>query len=63
MGATESKEFHIAATIGVLACADSNELAGFWSDAHGYTTLGGAGRYVMLVDADGLQPKLLLAVI
>jgi hypothetical protein len=26
----------------------------------GYTTIGGAGSYVMLVDAEGIRPKLLL---
>jgi predicted enzyme related to lactoylglutathione lyase len=52
---------HTAATIGlVLDCANPNELAHFWSAALGYTTLGGAGSYVMLVDTDGVRPKLLL---
>jgi predicted enzyme related to lactoylglutathione lyase len=51
----------VAATIGlVLDCADPDELARFWSEAIGYTTIGGAGKYVMLVDADGVKPKLLL---
>jgi predicted enzyme related to lactoylglutathione lyase len=51
----------MAATIGlVLDCADAEALARFWSAALGYTTLGRAGDYVMLVDADGLKPKLLL---
>ena len=31
-----------------------------WSAAIGYTTLGGAGSYVLLVDEAGEQPKLLL---
>lgn len=44
----------------VLDCADPTTLAEFWSAALGYTTLGGAGSYVMLVDASGQQPKLLL---
>jgi predicted enzyme related to lactoylglutathione lyase len=44
----------------VLDCADPDRLAGFWSEAIGYTTLGGAGSYVLLVDEAGLQPKLLL---
>src|SRR5262245_1406901 len=44
----------------VLDCADPDALAEFWSAALGYTTLGGAGSYVMLVDGDGAQPKLLL---
>ena len=51
----------MAATLGlVLDCADPDKLAEFWSAAIGYTTLGGAGSYVLLVDADGKQPKLLL---
>ncbi|MGH9134736.1 MAG: VOC family protein [Ilumatobacteraceae bacterium] len=51
----------MAATIGlVLDCTDPAGLARFWSEALGYTTLGGAGNYVMLVDSDGIQPKLLL---
>src|SRR5437899_11489891 len=51
----------MAATFGlVLDCADPETLAQFWSSALGYTTLGAAGNYVMLVDAQGVQPKLLL---
>jgi len=51
----------MAAKLGlVLDCADPETLAEFWSAATGYTTLGGAGSYVMLVDGDGQQPKLLL---
>ena len=34
--------------------------ARFWSEALGYSTLGSAGNYVMLVDVDGVRPKLLL---
>ena len=44
----------------VLDCADPDKLAEFWSAAIGYTTLGGAGSYVLLVDEAGVQPKLLL---
>ena len=44
----------------VLDCADPERLAEFWSAALGYTTLGGAGSYVLLVDEKGTQPKLLL---
>ncbi len=44
----------------VLDCADPGLLAEFWSAAIGYTTLGGAGGYVLLVDQTGQQPKLLL---
>jgi predicted enzyme related to lactoylglutathione lyase len=51
----------MAATLGlVLDCADPDKLAEFWSAAIGYTTQGGAGSYVLLVDADRKQPKLLL---
>ena len=51
----------MAAKLGlVLDCADPDKLAGFWSEAIGYTTLGGAGSYVLLVDEAGEQPKLLL---
>ena len=51
----------MTATIGlVLDCSDPTELAQFWSKALGYTTLGSAGNYVMLVDPDRVQPKLLL---
>ena len=44
----------------VLDCTDPAALARFWSAALGYTTLGGAGSYVLLVDESGRQPKLLL---
>ena len=44
----------------VLDCAEPERLAEFWSAAIGYTTLGGAGSYVLLVDEAGQQPKLLL---
>jgi predicted enzyme related to lactoylglutathione lyase len=51
----------MAATLGlVLDCADPEKLAAFWSQAIGYTTIGGAGNYVLLVDETGRQPKLLL---
>jgi predicted enzyme related to lactoylglutathione lyase len=51
----------MAATIGlVLDCTDPTGLARFWSEALGYTAVGSAGNYVMLVDTDGVQPKLLL---
>jgi len=51
----------MAARIGlVLDCADPDALAAFWSAAIGYTTVGGAGSYVMLVDEAGELPKLLL---
>jgi predicted enzyme related to lactoylglutathione lyase len=55
------EESHMAATIGlVLDCTSPDQLARFWSEALGYTTLGGAGSYVMLIDPDGARPKLLL---
>ena len=51
----------MAAKLGlVLDCADPDRLAAFWSKAIGYTILGGAGSYVLLVDEAGQQPKLLL---
>ena len=51
----------MAAKLGlVLDCADPERLAQFWSEAIGYTNLGAAGSYVMLVDETGAQPKLLL---
>jgi len=51
----------MSATIGlVLDCTDPDSLAAFWSGALGYTTVGGAGNYVMLLDAEGVRPKLLL---
>src|SRR5256885_17164108 len=51
----------MAATLGlVLDCDDPDKLAEFWSAAIGYAMLGGAGNYVLLVDGDGKQPKLLL---
>jgi predicted enzyme related to lactoylglutathione lyase len=51
----------MAAKLGlVLDCADPDALAVFWSAALGYTALGGAGNYVLLVDEAGQQPKLLL---
>jgi predicted enzyme related to lactoylglutathione lyase len=51
----------MAAPIGlVLDCSDPGQLAHFWSAALGYTIVGGAGGYVMLLDAEGNRPKLLL---
>src|SRR5207249_9021585 len=51
----------MAAKLGlVLDCADPERLATFWSAALGYTSLGTAGNYVLLVDEAGQQPKLLL---
>lgn len=48
-------------TIGlVLDCTDPERLAAFWAPALGYVTLGSAGNHVLLVAADGTQPKLLL---
>jgi predicted enzyme related to lactoylglutathione lyase len=44
----------------VLDCADPDRLAGFWAEALGYTEVGRAGSYVMLVDPDGGGPQLLL---
>ena len=51
----------MAAKVGlVLDCADPEALASFWAAALGYTTLGGAGAYVLLVDEAKQRPKLLL---
>jgi predicted enzyme related to lactoylglutathione lyase len=51
----------VAAKMGlVLDCADPEALAAFWSPALGYTTLGSAGSYVLLVDEAKQRPKLLL---
>jgi predicted enzyme related to lactoylglutathione lyase len=51
----------MAAELGlVLDCIDPERLADFWSAAIGYTIVGGAGNYVLLVDEAGHQPKLLL---
>jgi predicted enzyme related to lactoylglutathione lyase len=51
----------VAAKLGlVLDCADPDALGRFWSAAIGYTVLGAAGNYVVLVDGAGQQPKLLL---
>ncbi len=44
----------------VLDCANPERLAEFWSATIGYTTLGGAGNYVLLVDPSGQQSMLLL---
>jgi predicted enzyme related to lactoylglutathione lyase len=44
----------------VLDCSDPEKLADFWSAALGYTVLGGAGSYFLLVSGDGNKPKLLL---
>ena len=51
----------MAAEIGlVLDCADPERLGEFWAAAIGYTVVGGAGNYVLLVDEAGQRPKLLL---
>jgi hypothetical protein len=44
----------------VLDCADPDTLATFWAPALGYTIVGGAGAYVLLVPPDPSRPKLLL---
>lgn len=50
-----------AAAIGlVLDCHDPDALASFWAAALGYTQLGTAENYAMLVPNDGPGPKLLL---
>jgi predicted enzyme related to lactoylglutathione lyase len=44
----------------VLDCVDPQRLAEFWAPALGYTSLGAAGSYVVLVDEQAGRPKLLL---
>jgi predicted enzyme related to lactoylglutathione lyase len=44
----------------VLDCSDPEELAKFWAPALGYTTVGRAGAYVLLMPPVPDQPKLLL---
>jgi predicted enzyme related to lactoylglutathione lyase len=44
----------------VLDCRDPEALARFWGEALGYTALGSAGSYVLLMDGDNAGPKLLL---
>jgi predicted enzyme related to lactoylglutathione lyase len=44
----------------VRDCVDPQRLAEFWAPALGYTNLGAAGSYVLLVDEHGGRPKLLL---
>ena len=51
----------MTATIGlVLDCKDPEALARFWAPALGYADLGSAGSYVVLLDPEGVGPKLLL---
>jgi predicted enzyme related to lactoylglutathione lyase len=51
----------MAASIGlVLDCTDAERLAEFWAPALGYTSVGRAGTYVVLLDPDGKAPQLLL---
>jgi predicted enzyme related to lactoylglutathione lyase len=48
-------------TVGlVLDCADPDKLARFWGPALGYTNVGAAGNYVLLLPSDPRKPKLLL---
>lgn len=44
----------------VLDCGEPEALAEFWAAALGYTSVGSAGNYVMLLPADGDGPQLLL---
>jgi predicted enzyme related to lactoylglutathione lyase len=44
----------------VLDCANPDQLAKFWAPALGYTVVGGAGAYVLLVPPEPNRPKLLL---
>jgi predicted enzyme related to lactoylglutathione lyase len=51
----------MTATIGlVLDCRDPEALAPFWAAALGYVEIGSAGAYVLLMDPEGVKPKLLL---
>jgi predicted enzyme related to lactoylglutathione lyase len=44
----------------VLDCSDPEKLATFWASALGYTIVGDAGAYVLLVSPEPGRPKLLL---
>jgi predicted enzyme related to lactoylglutathione lyase len=44
----------------VLDCKDPEALAAFWAPALGYTVVGSAGAYVMLLPSEAGQPQLLL---
>src|SRR5438045_9637265 len=44
----------------VLDCADPDGLAEFWAKALGYSIVGGAGAYVMLLPNEPGEPQLLL---
>jgi len=44
----------------VLDCAGPEVLAEFWAAALGYTRIGAAGQYVLLLPAEPGPPKLLL---
>ncbi len=44
----------------VLDCSNPDELAKFWAPALGYTIVGGAGAYVMLLPSAPGPPQLLL---
>jgi predicted enzyme related to lactoylglutathione lyase len=44
----------------VVDCADPRKLADFWAPALGYTNVGAAGNYVLLMPSDPGRPKLLL---
>lgn len=44
----------------VLDCSDPEALAEFWAPALGYTVVGGAGAYVMLLPTESGPPQLLL---
>jgi predicted enzyme related to lactoylglutathione lyase len=44
----------------VLDCLEPEPLATFWAAALGYTNVGSAGSYVMLLPSEGDGPQLLL---
>ena len=51
----------MGATLGlVLDCADAGELAEFWAPALGFTNVWADGGYVLLLDPNEVEPRLLL---
>jgi hypothetical protein len=51
----------MGATIGlVLDCADATAQAEFWAAALGFTNVWADSGYVLLVDPEGVEPRLIL---
>ena len=51
----------MAPTLGlVLDCADSAKLAEFWAEALGFRNVWAEANYVLLVDPNNIEPRLLL---